>query len=400
MDSRLVWLAIGAFAVGTEAFMLSGLLPLVADDLLVNIAQAGYLITVFALTYALFGPVVATLTGDMERRRLLLSVLTVFVAANILAAASPGFYSLMAARILLAVCCALYMAVANSVAVSLVGPERRGRAIAIVMGGVTIATAAGVPIGTLIANYGGWRSTFVVIAAIGVIATIALWRKLPSGLHAPKITMTERITVAIKPGIIGTLTVTMLVMTAGFTLITYIAPFATDVIGITSSGVAWVLLTFGVGAACGNVIGGIATDRFGPVTTIGCAIAGTIVTLLLLALTAQLMVPGLGATVAFHGLVFIWSLAGWATVPALSSRVAGFAPEATAVGLSLNGSALYLGTALGSVAGSLMLSYAPIEVLSLVGASFSACALLALFFFVRLHKEEVGGDSVSPSPRI
>ncbi|WP_181919500.1 MFS transporter [Alkalilimnicola ehrlichii] len=387
MDSRLVWLAIGAFAVGTEAFVLSGLLPHVADDLLVNIAQAGYLITVFALTYALLGPVVATLTGDMERRRLLLAVLIVFVAANILAAASPGFYSLMAARILLAVCCALYMAVANSVAVSLVEPERRGRAIAIVMGGVTIATAAGVPIGTLIANYGGWRSTFAVIAAVGTIATIALWKNLPGGLHAPKITMTERLSVATQPRIVGTLLVTMLVMMAGFTLITYIAPFATAAIGITQAGIPWVMLTFGIGAAFGNIIGGIAADRFGAVVTISCAIAGTIVTLLLLALTAKLMASGPGTTVVFHGLVFIWSLAGWATVPALSSRIAGFAPEATAVGLSLNGSALYLGAALGSATGSLVLSYASIEVLSLAGASISVCALLAAFFFVRLHKE-------------
>ncbi|MFC5661510.1 MFS transporter [Kitasatospora misakiensis] len=153
---RLLLLALGTFAVGTDTMVMAGILGPIADDLGVSVTAAGQLVTVFALGYALLAPPLAALTARWPRRRLLLTALAVFGAANALSALAPSYGTLLATRVLAAAGAALYTPTANAVATTLVTPERRGRALATVLGGMTVATALGVPLGTWIGRT-DWR---------------------------------------------------------------------------------------------------------------------------------------------------------------------------------------------------------------------------------------------------
>ena len=147
MPAPLIWLAVGAFAVGTETFVVAALLPSIAADFRVTVAAAGQIVTAFALAYAIGSPVLSVLTGGFDRKRLLIACLLLFSLANLLAAATHGLLELTLARIVLAVTAGLYVPTANAVATAIAGPERRGRAIAVVVGGLSVAVALGVPIG-------------------------------------------------------------------------------------------------------------------------------------------------------------------------------------------------------------------------------------------------------------
>lgn len=147
--ARLYWLALGTFATGTEGFMIAPLLPDLARDFSVSLVAAGQLVTVFALTYALSSPVLTALTGDIDRRRLLIASMLLFAAANFVASAAHSYTALMGARVLLAIAAGLYVPNANALAGALVEPSRRGTALSIVTGGISVAVALGVPLGAV-----------------------------------------------------------------------------------------------------------------------------------------------------------------------------------------------------------------------------------------------------------
>src|SRR6266404_3386152 len=165
-QAALYWLALGAFAIGTEGFMIAAILPNIAADLVVSVALAGSLISIFALAYALSSPVLTALTGRVDRRKLLLAAMTIFSLPNVVAASTHTFWGLAAARVLLACAAGMYTPNANALAGALVPPERRGRAIAIVNAGLTVAIAIGVPLGAVVGNRLGWRMTFVGVGVI------------------------------------------------------------------------------------------------------------------------------------------------------------------------------------------------------------------------------------------
>jgi len=172
--ARLYWLALGTFAIGTEGFMIAPLLPDLAHDLSVSLVSAGQLVTVFALTYALSSPILTALTGDIDRRRLLIASMLAFAAANFVAWSAHGYPALLAARILLAVAAGLYVPNANALASAIVEPSRRGTALSIVTGGTSVAVALGVPLGALVGDCFGWRVNFAAVGALALIATVGL----------------------------------------------------------------------------------------------------------------------------------------------------------------------------------------------------------------------------------
>src|SRR5580658_6931791 len=153
----LYFLALGTFAIGTESFMIAAILPGMAGDLGVTLSMAGQLVTAFTLVYALSSPVLTALTGRVDRRKLLLTTMGLFALGNIVAAAASSYLALLFARVMLALAAGLYAPNANAMAGALLPPERRGRALAIVSGGFSVAVALGVPTGAFIGNHLGWR---------------------------------------------------------------------------------------------------------------------------------------------------------------------------------------------------------------------------------------------------
>lgn len=377
MDKRLIWLAVGSFAMSTVGFVFSSLLPAIAGDAHVSVPFAGYLIMAFSLAYAVGAPVLSALAGEVDRRRVLAATMLVFVAGNVIAAMSSSFGGLLVAQVVMGMAAGLYAATAQATAVSLAGPEHRARAIAVVVGGTTFAVALGAPAGSLIATMWGWRGTFLAIALLSISCAAILWVRLPRGSRGSKLTLGERFTAIARPGILPSLLVTLLYLAGGFTVISYIAPLALEGAGLPAIALPGMLLAFGAGAVIGNLSSGYLADRIGATRMVVLSLLMSSGFCLAIALTLKLLPHHIAGPVLI-GLMVPWGIIGWAFPPAQASRIVGFAPEVAHLTLSLNASALYFGIALGTVIGGRVLEFARPSDLGLVAAAFPLVALAVL----------------------
>jgi predicted MFS family arabinose efflux permease len=375
MFRNLFWLTLGAFAIGTESFVVSGLLPSLAADLGVSLWSVGQLVTAFSLTYAVATPLLAVTTANWPRERVLRVAMGAFAFANVAAAVAPSYGWLVAGRVLLACCAGLFMATAGGYATSSVKPEQRGRAMAMVYMGLTVATVVGVPLGTLVGHLFGWRATFLGVAALAAIAWMGLCLpRAPQPLH-PVVSLKERLAIARRPDVMLGLLTTTACMAGVFSIYTYLSPLLHQVSGYGDTEVALVLMLFGVGSAIGNLWGGHAADALGPVRVVRRALLGVFVLFCLVSVVAT-WVPRPVAMVAILVIVAAWGVVGWSFPPAQQLSLVRSAPALAPVVLSLNGSAIYLGVSAGAVLGSFAVASGHIERIGFVGA---ACMLVALF---------------------
>jgi predicted MFS family arabinose efflux permease len=367
------WLAVAAFAIGTEAFVIAGLLPSIAADLQISLAATGQLVTAYALTYAVGSPILAVVFNNLDRRRVLALALCCFIAGNLIAVAATSFAMLLASRMLMALGAGLCMPTALGVAVAIAAPERRGRAIALVTSGMTVATVLGVPLGTWIGVHFGWRATFVLVAVLGAIALAGLLLGLPRGLPRNTATLAQRIAVARHGAVLHALAVTMFWGLGGFTVLTYLS-VPLQGIGFSPTEIGLALLVFGLAAAIGNLLGGSLADRIGPVAT---ATLGLVVMMFALTLQSVTLKSGLSeyARPIFLVLIFCWGIAGWTFYPGQIANLVRIEPQASMIALSLNASAMYLGFAIGGALGGLVLTMLSPSDLGWVGGSSEAVAL-------------------------
>lgn len=386
MNKRLFWLALGTFAIGAEGFVIASLLPQISEDTGVTLVEAGYLVVAFALVYAIGSPILTALTAAHDRRRILTATALVFAAGASLAALAQGYGVLLAARIIIACAAGLYAATAQATAVAISHADHRARAISIVVGGTSLAVALGAPLGAFLASWAGWRGTYASIAGAGVIAAVAIYAMLPEGLRGTRMSLKARFEVLLQPRILPTLAMTLLYMTAGFMVFTYIAPMTIQTAGLSRSLLPTVLLIYGSGAALGNYLGGQMADRWGAQRTVMIAIILNTLMMLFFALVGHL--PDGWAGPAFIGALFPWGVMSWSFPPAQASRILAIAPGSAPLVLSLNGSALYFGVALGSFIGGLVLRYASAMDLGWGGALFLLAAF-SLFGLERSRRPKV-----------
>ena len=383
-NTPLYWLALGAFAVGTEGFMIAPILPKIAADLSVGIETAGQLVTIFALAYALSSPILTALTGSIDRRGLLIFSMALFAVSNVVAASVPNYWSLAAARVLLAFSAGLYVPNANALAGAMVAPERRGRAIAIINGGITVAIALGVPLGAVIGNAVGWRMTFVGVAVLASLAVLGLATGLPKGVGAGMTasTLRQRAEVLRLPGVFGSLAVTTLWAIGAYTVYTYIAPLMAQIVGITGERISSILFLWGVSAGVGLALGGSAVDRLGANFVVGLTLPLAALALISLS-AAGLFLSPTAALVPVVAAVALWGASHWGFWPGQQSRlIAAVGLKVASVALSLNASFMYLGFSLGAMLGSVTLLHGAVTDLGLVGGA-SILASFALFLLIR-----------------
>ncbi len=376
MDVRLVGLALGTFAIGIEGFVVASLLPQIAGDTGVSLVQAGYLVVTYAFAYAIGAPIVAALTGSLDRRNVLAGSALVFVAGALLAAVSSTYLLLMVARLLIAVVAGLYAATAQATAVAISEPHHRARAIAAIVGGTTLAVAFGAPLGAFISAFAGWRGTYLFIALIGVLATLVVWFLVPRGLYADRLTLAQRLGVIRHPGLLPALLTMLLYMTGAFAVYTYIAAIAVDGAGLSRTLMPVILLAFGIGAAIGNFVGGQLSDRLGATKTV--IAASVLNAIVLMAVSWIMQLPDDSAGPALIGVMVIWGVIAWMFPPAQASRVLAIAPKSAPLALSLNYSALYLGVALGSMIGGLIIANLGLEYLGWIGGVFPLMGLVVM----------------------
>lgn len=374
----LYWLALTAFAIGTEAFVIAGLLPVIASDVHISLVATGQLVTAYALTYAVGSPILAVLFNNVDRKLTLILALSFFIAGNLAAATADGFAVLLISRMVMAVGAGLAMPTATAIAVAVATPERRGRAVAIVISGLTIATVVGVPLGTMIGSSFGWRATFVLVAGLGAIALAGLVFGLPRGLPRAAASFAQRVAIARHPSVLQTLGTTTIWAASAFTVFTYIAIPLHD-IGLSTPAVSFALLVFGVAAAIGNMAGGRLVDRFGPTAIAVLGLAQLVVVFALQSVALKYLPPE-PAGYAMLLLLFLWGLAGWAFYVAQVVTLVRLSPDAPMIALSLNASAMYVGIGLGGVIGGAVLSILkPTDLGWVAACGFLAALALALW---------------------
>lgn len=369
----LALLALGTFTVGTDAFVVAGVLPAMAKGLGVTPAAAGLSVTLFALVYALGAPLLAALTAGLPRRRLLVAALATLSVANLAAASARQLDGLLASRALAALGAAAYTPAAGALAASLFGPRHRGRALSVVIGGLTLATALGVPLGGLVAHWLSWRDTLAGVGLLALavgIAQISAAGGQP-GLRAPG--LGERLAAGFRPGVPATLLLTMIGMTASYTLYPYTLPVMTA-LGASPPAANGVLFLYGAGALLGNLLCGHATDRWGSERVLGWAyvVMCAAFALLLAAFAQPETRPALLPVAAA-----LWGGSTWSQTPPQQHRLIALAPDAGQLLIALNASAIYLGIGAGAVLGGLAMR-ADAQTIVLTGLLLAALALALL----------------------
>ncbi|MFI7152507.1 MFS transporter [Nonomuraea sp. NPDC050022] len=367
-------LAMGTFSVGTDAFVMAGFLPSTAADLDISTATAGQAVTVFAAAYALLSPLLATATARAPRRALLVTALLVLGLANLGSALAPNFALLMASRIAAAAGAAAFTPNAGAVAATLVRPERRARALAVVIGGLTIATALGVPLGDLAGHWLGWRPALALVAGLCLITAIGVALLLPALPANPPVPLRTRLSVLGNPAVRAILPLTVLGMAAAYTVYAYSVP-ALSAVGITPPATVWVLALYGVGAVAGNLAAGYATDRWGSVRVLT---TGYLTMATGLGLLGALAATHTASPVTVGLLAMAWGAGSWCQTPPQQHRLIAVAPHEAPLVVALNSSAIYVGIGAGTLLGGLTVSLGTTSMY----AAATALAILALTYLL------------------
>ncbi|MGP4014053.1 MFS transporter [Streptomyces sp. 4N124] len=349
MPLALLALAVGAFGIGTTEFVMMGLLPDVADDLHVSIPSAGHLVSAYALGVVIGAPLLAAVTARMPRRTVLIGLMALFVAGNALSAFAPDYDWLLAARFLSGLPHGAFFGVGAVVATGLAAPERKARAVSLMFLGLTVANIAGVPVATLMGQSLGWRSTFLGVSVIGVLAVVSLALLVPrDGTHAPSAGLRGELAALKSLPVWLALGTTVAGFGALFAAYSYITPMLTDSAGYADSSVTLLLALFGVGATAGNLLGGRLADR----SMRGTLFGGLISLVAVLALFPVLMGTAWSAPIA----VVLLGTAAFVTSSPLLLMVMEKASSAPSLASSANQAAFNLANAGGAWIGGLALA--------------------------------------------
>ncbi len=378
MNKRIYILALASFAMGTEAFVFAGHLEALATELGQPVASAGQIATAFALTYALSAPFVAALVARHDRRSVLTVGLLLIGAINLIAAASPNLATLIGLRVFAGLSAGLVGPISSVAAAELAPPEMRGKAMAIVLAGMTLAFVLGIPMGSVIGDLAGWRGTFVYAGAVAAIAAVAIRFVLPempggkrAGLSAFKS--------ALAPAVVANLALTLVGFAATFSTIAYLGPVVTAISGLTGSGIGAMQALIGVGSIFGIALGARMAarpheKRLLAGTFVVSAAALSLYSILMMTTsvdpTQSLTAWPRAAIVATLAVAMIsGAMALFSRTPVIQVRLVDVSPvDARPVILALNGSMVFFGQGLGAAIGGATIGLAGLPYLGLVAA--------------------------------
>ncbi|MQY09920.1 Inner membrane transport protein YdhP [Streptomyces sp. RB5] len=398
MPLALLALAIGAFGIGTTEFVIMGVLPQVAADYGVTIPTAGWLVSGYALGVVAGAPLLTVLGTRVSRKKMLMFLMGLFVAGNALSALAPTFGLMLAGRIVASLAHGAFFGIGSVVAASLVAPHKKASAISLMFMGLTVANIVGVPGGTSIGQAAGWRVTFAIVAALGIIGLLGVARLIPETGRPESVSVRGEFAAFRNVQVWLAMAMTVLGYGGVFAAITYITPMMTEVTGYTEGAVTWLLVLFGVGMFLGNLIGGRFADR-ALMPMLFTALAGLTAALLLFTATAH------NKILAAITLSLIGAL-GFATVPPLQKWVLDQASAAPTLASAANIGAFNLGNALAAWLGGVVIAAglgytAP----NWVGAILSGTALLLALLAARLNRRThsagrvvAGSAATEPAP--
>lgn len=371
LPAGLFALALGGFGIGLTEFGIVGLLPEIAADFSVSESISGYLVSGYALAVA-FGAIALTAAfSRVERKKVLLGLVILFIAGNLVSALAPTYLVILIGRIIAALCHGGFFGVGAVVAANMVEDKKKAGAISLMFAGLTVANVVGIPFGTFIGQQFGWRSTFWVITALGIVTFLVI-QFLVQSSPAPKTAgLRSELGVLRRPQVLLSATVSILTFGGLVGAYTYIAFTLTEVSGFASSAVPWLLLLFGTGTFIGNLVGGKVADRS----------LDSSLLVILIGLAIVLVAFALSAAIWWAALIamFFLGAVGFATAPGLQLRIMHFADDAPSVASGANIAALNIGNAIGAWIGGLAIAAGLGFVSPLwVGAALATGAFLIL----------------------
>ncbi|WP_155056798.1 MFS transporter [Streptomyces blattellae] len=370
-------LALGTFAIGTGEFGSNGIIQLIASDLDVSVPVATYAITAYAFGVMVGSPAITLLAARVNRRTLLLGLIVLFLIGNALSALATNIALLVAFRFVAGSVQGAFFGAGAVVAAYAYGPGRGGKAFATVMGGLTVATIAGSPLGTFIGQNAGWRAMYWTVVAVGLLAGAALMAWLPRTDDLRGSSITSELGALRRPAVWLMVTVAALGISSIFAVYTFIGPFVTDAAQRDSSLIPIALAVFGLGMAVGNQVGGRVADRYESRGLIW-GYGGVLALLALIGVAGSdlvVLLPclfGVGATMMF-------------AIPTIQVRLTDVAPDAPALMGTLNLAALNLANSLGAIGGAVVLD-AGWGTLSTVWAGFVLTTAGLLLYVVTVAR--------------
>ncbi|WP_088103099.1 MFS transporter [Halalkalibacter urbisdiaboli] len=380
MDKRVYLLTIVSFVVGLVELIIGGILDLISNDLGVSLGQAGFLITVFSLVFAIAAPILLNFTTGVERKRLTLISLFIFLLGNGVAVISSSYSMLLIARIISAASGSLLVFLCVTIASSIVAEGYRARAIGVVFMGISASLVLGVPIGLMLGNAFGWRAPFIMIAVLTLLSIVGVFLFMDKINPKPSIPIGVQLRALKDRKVLFAQLTSFLFLAGHLTLYGYLTPFLKIQLGLDGMWVSIVYLIFGVAAVAGGGFGGMLADRFGTKPTILSVIVVFGVTIFSIPYTTF-------AFPLFIAVMVIWSMLSWAITPAMQSYLIESSPETSDIQQSLNNSALHFGIAFGSLIGGIVIEKATVELNATVGGLFIIIALGAAF--ISMTKEKV-----------
>ncbi|WP_411705386.1 MFS transporter [Edaphovirga cremea] len=387
MPLALWALTISAFAIGTTEFVIVGLIPTIASQLNVTVPSAGLLVSIYAIGVAIGAPVLTAVTSRVPRKMLLISLMVLFTLGNLLAWLSPGYNTLVIARLLTGLAHGVFFSIGSTIATSLVANEKAASAIALMFGGLTVALVTGVPLGTFIGQHFGWRETFLAVSMIGVVAIIASQLLIPNTIrNQPSAGFRDQLKVLTHPRLLLIYTVTALGYGGVFTTFTFLAPMMQEQAGFSASMVSWILLAYGVSVAIGNIWGGKLADRHGAVPALSFIFAALSVLLFVFQFTSGQSIPALLT-------LLVMGVFAFGNVPGLQvyvvQKAQQYTPNAVDVASGLNIAAFNVGIALGSVIGGQTVVTLGLDQTPWIGAVIVLGALLLIAFSGLLDRRQL-----------
>jgi DHA1 family inner membrane transport protein len=361
-------LSAGNFAIGVGAFVVIGMLTPIAEGLGMSSGSAGFVLTVYSLAYAIGSPLAVAATGRWTRRRVLLAGMALFGLGSLLSALATTAWPLYAARVLASVGAGLFTPTAAAVAAATSAPQERGRALARVFFGLTLAQVLGVPAGSFLAYSLGWQASFVVVAALALLCVVGLARLVPDDLPSQPTDLGSLVEALRDWRSLASVIFTATFLGSIYVVYTYLTPLLEETMGFGRGWIAGTLLIYGIGAVAGNLAGGRVSDRIGARPTLFLLAAAQIVLMPLFSL-----LPFSAALVL--GLAFVWPLFGWSFIAPQQTLMVELVPERASVMLALNAAAIYVGAALGSAIGAGVIHRFGLAALGIAG---SLCCLVAL----------------------
>ncbi len=368
--SHALALAFGTFAVGTDAFVIAGILPQIGQSLEVSVQAAGQLVSVFSLAYAISAPLLGTATADWQRRNALVFALTLFAVGNAITAAVPGYAWVLFSRVIAAAGAGLFTASASATAATLAGTSNRGAAIARVMLGLTMSLVFGAPLGTAMASAIGWRGTMWFVTALGIAAGILIHLRLPRSAEAQVSTVSERLAQLRNRSVMWDLLRSVVAFTGVYIPYTYISVVYREAVDAKPGFLGSALLVFGVCGTCGNLLAGKLSDRVGPTAVIIAGLLGfTLVCILVPVATSS---PFMSLVAVAASGMFAFSLTTPQQALLLSRSAGGHLSVLTA----LYQSSVYIAVALSGVLGALIITAFGRGALTYIAALITASAAL------------------------